>query len=446
MTYVGNHREDNFIQKDSQAIYGPLSSYCKDTSSLNCFHPLTNYSDDRQTSHELRFSKNTDRLKSVLGFFYFSEYNTYIQTYEPNNSPGIGLPLGQVVRWAGKPDVFEGSKAAFGQASWGLTDQLRLVGGLRYTKDSKREDGLNELGPLGAIQGLQCIGCTVIQKIQGDDSWTKTTWHAGVDYDLAPDSLLFAAVSTGYKAGGFNIGAPRANTPYGPESLTNYELGWKNLLLDHRLQVNVDAYLTNYKDYQATAGTLINGINANLTVNAGTARIKGIELETTFLLTPDDRVSFNATVQQAKFTSFYLAHGDGFSPVKNFTPYSLAGKELPYAPHTSVRLGYQHTFTLGDKDSLVARVDSGYTSHQWLDYHDFNVIAQDAYTRTGLSLTWDRSSTFSTQLYVHNLENKAILAGVQADTLSPGRDFNNFGKEAYYMPPRTYGIQFRAKF
>jgi iron complex outermembrane receptor protein len=76
----------------------------------------------------------------------------------------------------------------------------------------------------------------------------KTTWHAGIDYDLTPDSLLFAAVSTGYKAGGFNIGAAPANTPYAPESLTNYELGWKNQFLQNRMQVNIDAFFDNYAE------------------------------------------------------------------------------------------------------------------------------------------------------------------------------------------------------
>jgi iron complex outermembrane receptor protein len=293
---------------------------------------------------------------------------------------------------------------------------------------------------------LQCFGCTQTQVNQGKASWSKTTWHAGVDYDVRTDSLLFVSVASGYKAGGFNTGAAPANTEYGPENLTNYELGWKNQLLNNRMQVNVDAFLTKYLDYQASAGVIINGTNTQVVVNAGKAQIKGLELESTFLLTPYDRLSFNATALEAKFTSFYLARGDGFSPGANFTPYDLTGNELPYAPRTTARLAYQHTFELGDAGSLVARVDSGYVSHQWIDYHDFNVIAQDAYTRTGLSLIWERSKTFSTQLYVHNLENKAILAGVQADQSSPNRDFNNFGKAAYFMAPRTYGIKFNASF
>jgi iron complex outermembrane receptor protein len=443
VTYVGNHRTDDYLAKVSQAIYGPLSSYCRDQNSLNCFHPLTNSSQDTQISHELRFSQETDRLKWVLGLYYFDESNDFDQTYEPDT-----VGNGTLGRWVHRPNVFEGSHAAFSQATWSLTDRLRLTGGVRYTEDRKKRDGFTERGPVGSIIGLDCVvGCVVIATDHADVTWTKTTWRAGVDFDLSPDSLLFAAVATGYKAGGFGSGEAPNNFPYGPENLTNYELGWKNQFLDRTLQLNVDAFFTKYEDYQATAGTVTaTGTNVLFTVNAGTAEIKGVELESIYLLTPHDRLTFNATYLDAKFTSFFLPKGDGFSPGASFQPYDLTGKDLPYAPHATARLGYQHTFDLPAGGALIAQVDSGYTAHQYMDYHNFAVIAQDAYTRTSVSLTWERSEMFSAQLYARNLENKAILAGAQADTLAPGRNFDAFGKEAYYMPPRTYGIRLSAKF
>jgi iron complex outermembrane recepter protein len=440
VTYIGNHRTDNWTQADDGEILGPEATYCQAVGSAGggCFHPLINYSVDRQTSHELRFSKDTDRLKWVVGVYYLSEFDSTVQAYEPNSATQWRL--------IGNPDVYEGSRAAFGQATWSIIERLRLTAGVRQTEDFKQDYGFTELGPYGSINNEQCIGCKVSAINIGKGSWAKTTWHAGIDYDLTPDSLLFAAVSTGYKAGGFNVGAAPANTPYAPESLTNYELGWKSQFLQNRMQVNIDAFFDTMQNYQAAAGTLIDDTNYTLTINAGKAQIKGVELESQFLLTPYDRLTFNATALDAKFTSFYLAHGDGFSPGAQFDPYSLTGKELPYAPHTTARLGYQHTFGLGNAGSLVARADSSYVSHQWLDYHNFTDIAQDEYTRTGLSLTWERSPKFSTQLYVRNLENKAVLAGVQADSAAPGRDFNYYGKNAFYMPPRTYGVRFSASF
>ena len=442
ITYLGNHREDNFTAADSLAILGPTATYCQTATSVigpggPCYHPLINYSDDRQMSHELRFSKNTDRLKSVLGLYYISEFNNTIQAYEPNNAT--------TWRYVTNPDVLEGSKAVFSQITWSVFDRLRLTAGARETWDRKKDDGYTLLGPYGSINNLVCTACSTSAENHGQATWNKTTWHAGLDFDLTPSSMLFAAVSTGYKAGGFNTGAAPANTTYGPETLINYELGSKNQFFERRLQVNVDAFYDKYSGYQATAGTLIDGVNTLLTLNAGQARIEGVEVETIFAVTNVDLLSLNVTGLDTRFTSFYLTQGDGFSPGKSFTPYDLTGKELPYAPHATVRLGFQHTFSLGDNDALVARLDSGYTSHQWMDYHNFDVIAQGSYTRTDMSVTWNHAK-FNTQLYVRNIENKAVLGGVQADSSAPGRDFNDYGKQAYFMPPRTYGVRFSGSF
>ncbi|MGH1561101.1 TonB-dependent receptor domain-containing protein [Caulobacter segnis] len=39
------------------------------------------------------------------------------------------------------------SVAVFGQASWSLTDRLRVTGGLRWTKDNKKQDSYAENRP-----------------------------------------------------------------------------------------------------------------------------------------------------------------------------------------------------------------------------------------------------------------------------------------------------------
>jgi iron complex outermembrane receptor protein len=259
-------------------------------------------------------------------------------------------------------------------------------------------------------------------------------------------------VATGYKQGGFAAKATEPFNPnYGPENLTNYEVGWKSNLLNRRVQINADAFYMDYRDYQAGATLVLDdGSKALLTVNAGTATIKGIELETAFLVTPYDQVTFDVTALDAVFTHFYLPNGDGYG-VTASSPTDYSGNQLPYAPHLAGRLDYQHTFVLGDSDTLMTDAGVKYSAHYNLDYHNYSSTAQDAYTRTDLSLTWQRHvsgspTTFSTRLYVRNLENTAVLAGGQGDNKAPGRDFDQYGVHGYYMPPRTYGVQFTASF
>ena len=72
-------------------------------------------------------------------------------------------------------------------------------------------------------------------------------------YQLTPDANVYLRYAEGYRSGGFN---GRSSTPdqvgtaFEPETLDSYELGLKSLLWDQRLQVNVAAFLSDYKDLQ----------------------------------------------------------------------------------------------------------------------------------------------------------------------------------------------------
>jgi iron complex outermembrane receptor protein len=448
ITNISSVRFDNWQQSDGETIYGPGATYCQSVTATNCFNPIINQSIDRQVSNELRLSKSTQALQWIAGFYYL-KYDAHMsQAYEPSpNKP---------TQWEllDEPGYVDESKAIYGQLTWNVTGKLALVGGLRYQWDMESLPWSPAYyGPIGSIVQQKCYGCTITSVYSGHGSWGKATWRAGVNYNLSSNSLLYASIATGYQQGGFGAKAEEPFNPvYGPENLTNYEVGWKSQLLNHRAQINADAFYMDYRDYQASASlTLANGNIALLTVNAGRAAIKGLELESSFLLTPFDLLSVNATVMDAAFTRFYVPYGDGYGPVAGRVPADYTGNQLPYAPHVAGRVSYQHTFTLGDSDSLIAGAGVNYSSHYFLDYHNYAATAQKAYSRTEATLTWERhlsdsGKTFRTQLYVRNIENAAILVGGQADNNAPGRDFNQYGKNGYYMPPRTYGIQLTADF
>jgi iron complex outermembrane recepter protein len=432
------HWQDWFISQP-ETIYGPDASYCPNqTLPSECHDPGTNDDWDRQDSDELRFSNQNGPLHWLVGLYHVRD-TTRLSTVNEPSTFNPALTSLQVYNYS------EEQNAAFGQLSWNLTDQLALVGGLRYQRDVKNEpagESYEITAPNGDIYRDGCIAnCTNAASYSGYGSWSKVQWHAGVNYNLGPDSLLFASVATGFNTGA----APPLNPTYGPENLTDYELGWKAQLLDHRAQINIDTFYMTYSDYQVTTSLILpNGSYLADVVPAGSAVIKGVEFESTFLLTPADKVTFNATWLDAKFTSFYLPLGDGYTVIPH-APTNYTGNYLPYAPTTTEKLGYEHTFTLAGGDSLVAHADSNYSAHYYLDYHNYAPVGQDAYTRTDAWLAWKHmkeSTLFQTQLYVRNIENKAILAGGQGDSAAPGHDFTQYGKNGYYLPPRTYGIQF----
>ena len=109
------------------------------------------------------------------------------------------------------------------------------------------------------------------------DEPVKTTWRVNFNWDPTDSILVYFGVTTGYRAGGWNLGGTNnrvlLNTDgvgtcdngtggdtsgcdtaallnYGPESLTSYEVGYKGTHMDGRLQFNMALYYYNYKNYQ----------------------------------------------------------------------------------------------------------------------------------------------------------------------------------------------------
>jgi iron complex outermembrane receptor protein len=186
------------------------------------------------------------------------------------------------------------SKAAFGTLVWDVTDALSLTGGLRYSKDYNAYtyyrfniDGVTInpfLDPIGAMNGAGSPGALTGSKHSADES--RTDWHFSVDYRFNPAVMAYASAGTGYKAGGVSprpFAASQA-VPFGPETLTSYELGLKTDLFDQRVRFNTAVFYNNFNDAQIvllTCPQLSPTPQTPCAVpqNAGDAKVKGVEAE-----------------------------------------------------------------------------------------------------------------------------------------------------------------------
>jgi iron complex outermembrane receptor protein len=464
VTYVGNVRYDSYAGASTTGVNGPLvlvfrnlpednfGGVCATYDDPSCTN-LRLLSQSHQASHELRLSNETDRLKWVLGFYYFRENDAEYGAVDPCPcSPNVGITFNY-------PGIQNATHAVFGQATWSLTQSLRIMGGVRYNNDFKGQTGNLFVGPIGNVVGVgpnDCPLCDPANPTAVDYSsmhFRKVTWKAGADMDLTPDSLLFFSVATGYKDGGFGDGVQPNNSSFLPENMLDYELGTKNQLFNHRLQINANVFHEIYSNFQSTASQFVNGRASPYTVNAGKATIDGIELETAALVTPLDRLGINATLLHAHYTSFFLPFGDEFNANQ---PEDLKSKNLAYTPRETIRLSYAHTFPMASGASIVPRIDTGYVAAQDLDYHNYPAAHQPSYTRTELSLTYNAPKYWSVQAWVRNLENKAVLVSQQLDNSVPNGVVNGVfdptapnyegkvGKDGFYLAPRTFGIKLSA--
>lgn len=166
------------------------------------------------------------------------------------------------------------------------------------------------------------------------------TWRVNFNWEPTPDMLLYFGVTSGYRAGGFNLGNPDGRSPidvdgdgvnesralgaYGDENLTAYEIGYKATLLDGTLQTNVTLYYYDYTGYQTNVATwetnssdfaLPAGIAppagrgaVDTTVNIEEAYNRGFEIDGLWLATDNlsfgGNYSYTESVFEAPFTFF----------------------------------------------------------------------------------------------------------------------------------------------
>jgi len=233
---------------------------------------------DEQSSVEARFaSDNEGQLRWLIGGYYFHE--TIDAVYEFNQealAPIQNLNTSTL------------SKAGFARITFAPVDDFRISAGMRYTDDLKTFDGVSQIlvdacrapavpipacptAPLvpnatsfgswssqlrlfpiipNALYGSALPGAAgsvfplINKPIDQSQNFTKITWHAGVEYDLAKDSLLYASWDSGYHAGGFAFAEIKPT--YAPEFLSAYSVGSKNRFLHDTLQVNAEAFYWRY--------------------------------------------------------------------------------------------------------------------------------------------------------------------------------------------------------
>lgn len=398
---------------------------------------------DYTWSHELRLGGKTGALDWVVGLYRFTEDN--------NVDFRVFLATNSYLSFI-QPKVTAESWAAFGQGTYAVTDRFRVTGGLRYTEDQKARDGGTYL-----TNGVGAITSTVVRNL-ADAKWDALNWKVGVDFDLTPDSMFYANIATGYKAGGYYDGVG-ANT-YEPEEITSYEAGVKNRFFDNRLQLNASAFLYAYRDFQVSAIGNIAGQNATVTLNADEAEVYGVEFETNLVLTENDRLDASLSWLHAEYTDFVLPLGDAFA--NNNANASIAacytanyaaaaprstdfsGCRMARTPEWTINLGYQHAWNLESGAKLTGRIQTHYETSKNLEYHGFAQNKEGAFTKSDVSLTYASSDDrWSLQGYVRNIEDEAIRTASSPNSTA-GVSTNGTGE--FYAPPRTYGLRLGVTF
>jgi len=373
--------------QDLTGVYAPLfaaqgldlgSIVAKDLATTNKF------------TQEFRLTSPGNRqLEWLTGLFYTHERSNLSEGFLTTLPDGTAGPNLSEIEAPSTYDEY----AAYGDLTYHLTPRLSLTGGIRVAHNTQTYDQTTS----GTLAGPT-------QTVSAPSSDTSETYMFTARYALTPNSDAYLRIASGYRPGGPNAllidpltGMRASGSPtFQPDTLWSYEAGYKADLLDKRLSLEASVYDIEWSNIQQL-GT-VDGVNQ--VVNAGDARIRGLEFSGTFR--PDRRWDFSAD----------LSLIDAILTTGNTSAGTTAGEPLPNSAKIAATFSATYRFTAqgyrsyaGVTQRFVDRRHSGFDASSGRPDYPL-----PGYAITDLQAGVDFKK-FSLAFYVRNLfDRRALIA------------------------------------
>lgn len=404
----------------------------------------------RQFSEELRVNGSVANrlLQYTVGLFYFDAATDYRARVD---LPAFG--------WLEDDYIPSSTRAGYANLDWRLTGKLEVNTGVRYTHQNLSfrygRGGMPGIAattfPPGPLNGavapfLPCtqaggeivnVAVCPLNGTYSDFNSNHVDYRIAPQYQWTPGLMTYVSVATGFKGGGSN---PRPldlgqEQPFGPETITAYEIGAKTEWLDHRLRVNAALFYNDYDDIQITVRTCPQfgpAPGCAAPVNAGKAVIDGAELETQFQATDALKFDASASYLNFRFTSLSAdALASGIS----------LGMKAPFTPKWKGDLGVEYEIHAGGLGIFTPRLDASY------QYATFDALPNDQFsqlpsrTLMNAHIAWDSPSgnwqiaahviNLADKVYYYTYFNNITSTGTVLGEVAPPREWLLTVKETF---------------
>jgi iron complex outermembrane recepter protein len=420
---------------------------------------------DQQVTQELRAAFTLGAVDTVAGFYFFRQNMYYDGTaiYGPEaaawltaipdallpayaaKSPTVAALLTYVgTRWDTVADSDTASYSVFGQSNWHLTPAWNVTLGARATFEYK-DQTIWRPNPVDSRTGADntTLAGQAVAPMRTTLSNAGPSFLVATDYRLSPRLMVYGLVSQGEKAGGINASLPIGedgadSLKFKPETATNYEVGLKSELAGGRLNLNLNLFRTDVRDFQATYYAVINNTILTQATNVGKVRTEGVELEAAANLGESLALHLTAAFDKA----YYLSYPNGPCAGDNTAACDLTGRPVAGAPQWNA--GLNGVYRRRIVDGIAAYIAGEYS---WrapyygnLDDSVHSKIGNDHLVNLRLGLKredrlWDVS------LWGKNVFNQPIINSYASySSLLPGAYVAGMGD------PATYGITLAATY
>ncbi len=318
--------------------------------------------------------------------------------------------------------------AAFASASYDLTPDWTVRGGLRYTKDEKD------------FRTIEATNVVQIGPSSVEESKDKISWDVSATYKVTPTVNVYGRAATGFRAP--SIAAASAEVPItvaDSETIKSFELGVKADLFDRRARTSFSIYDYTIEDQQLT---VVGGnSNVNRLINADKTKGKGAEFDFEAAVSTALRVSAGASYNYTQIRDGSLsvnkcAQCTITDPLNAVGRVVIDGNPLPQAP--------RWTFNATARYGVPFRDGELYFFTDWSYRSKINFFLYQATEFTGAPLTEGGvrvgyifgNGKYEVAAFGRNVLDQRRITGAI--------DFNNL--TGFTNEPRQWGMQFKGNF
>jgi len=280
---------------------------------------------DHEIENHIRGYRDDDLdgvIKYLCGETFADPAYCYDHDYEFPGSFDIFGPDAEVDFFT---DSFPGreSFSLYGQGTLNISETLRVISGLRYSRDTFTTDVTNFLN---------------VESFQEEGTTDEITSRVVAEFDISEDVMLYVGIARGFKPGGSNLtfGFDDDNAPpmvfptFESETVESVELGLKSTFADGRARANLAAFSYVYENlqFQATDPDIYRGGVANIPES----EMSGLEIEFTGYLSDSFSVDMNLAFLNSEVTSDYevLDNVDAY-------PYFFGEEDIRYGLRENVK-------------------------------------------------------------------------------------------------------------
>jgi iron complex outermembrane receptor protein len=318
--------------------------------------------------------------------------------------------------------------SVFGQVRYELTDQLELSAGGRYSWETKELTGT--------------VNQTAIEILNPERDYEDFSPEVTLTYKPTPDLTAYASYREGFTSGGFNTvptairsaafpTLPLRDLSYGQMTAQGGEVGFKGYLADRQILFDLVGYYYEYEGLQLSAFDTV-GV-AQITQNAGGAKVRGVELRTVYNPIAIEGLELHQTVayNKATYTDFIgacypgqtIAAGCNLVPrnlsldpatfgtaANPFTSQDQSGQQIARAPEWTLSAGFVYERELSDALGASIALDAIYTSSYMTQVEAQREARQDDFwmLNGAISIHDEADEGWEISLIGRNLTNEIV--------------------------------------